>query len=192
MDQLQAESFRQPARSLFPQLQFRQRLYANIIGPTLLVAEAAWATNCAGTGKLARPVRSFEDSVCPGTFLRYAPDDNLVLTTRAQLRYKQSCAAPSLEVSVVLRDEARVILKAQMVRRPKDHYPVHVYCAQELDWINYWLPYNRDKKPALEELQEFAKRAEKEHAFSTEIRDIVKKIRSAYLDLAKPQTESQL
>lgn len=122
----------------------------------------------------------------------FAPDDNLVLTTRAQLRYKQSCAAPSLEVSLALRDEAREILKAQMVRRPKDHYPVHVYCAQELDWINYWLPYNRDKKPALEELLEFAKHAEKEHTFSTEIRDIVKKIRSAYLDLAKPQTESQL
>ena len=116
----------------------------------------------------------------------FAPDDNLVLTTRAQLRYKQSCAAPRLEAALILRDEAREILKSQMERRPKDHYPVHVYCTQELAWIKYWLPYNREKKPAVEELLEFAKRVEKEHTFSPEIRDMVKQVRSAHLDLAKP------
>jgi hypothetical protein len=116
-----------------------------------------------------------------------SPDDDFVLTTKAQLRYRQACSASLFEKAVELRDEARAILNAQMQRRPFDNYPVHIYCAQELAWLSHWLPFAKDKQPALEELKEFANLAQKSHPFCTEIKDVVKKINEAYLDLAKPK-----
>ena len=116
----------------------------------------------------------------------FAPSDDFVLTTRAQLRYKQSCAATTLEAGARLRDQAREILRIQILNRPNDHYPVHIYCAQELAWIHRWLYGTAEKKDALEELRQFAYSAEQKHTSCSEIREIVKQIKNAYLDVAKP------
>lgn len=117
-----------------------------------------------------------------------APYDDFVLNTRAHLKYKQALSASRFEVAVQLRDEARKILNAQMERRPQDNYPVHIYCAQELAWIGHWFPFAKDKKPALEELREFGNMAEKQHRFCTEVKDVVKRINDAYLDLVNPES----
>ena len=116
----------------------------------------------------------------------YKPDDNLVLTTRALLFYKQGIAAASLEEATSLKEQARLLLETQMERRPKDSYPAHVYCTKELQWINRWHPYALEKKHALEDLREFACKIAKEHPTSKDIQSAFKAISDAYLDLAKP------
>jgi tetratricopeptide (TPR) repeat protein len=121
---------------------------------------------------------------------KYAPDDALVVTTRAHLRYKQSINANLLESARVLREEAREILRAQMVARAQDIYPYHVYCTQELAWINHWLHTNKEKIKALEELRAFAKQIVETHTFSPRLKEISTQIHNAYLDLAKPDTSS--
>jgi len=115
----------------------------------------------------------------------YAPDDNIVLTTRAQLLYKQACAATLFEIAQDLRDKARRIILLQSEERPKDAYPIHVYCTQELAWINHWLLAHIEKRNALEDLRQFATKAAKTHAQSKDIQAATKAISDAYLDLAK-------
>ena len=119
---------------------------------------------------------------------KYAPTDALILTTRAQLRYKQSLNATLIESAREIREEAREILRGQMSSRPQDNYPYHIYCAQELAWINHWLMINKEKKEALEELRYFAGQAFQAHANSIKLKELVKQIDNAYLDLAKPNS----
>jgi hypothetical protein len=118
----------------------------------------------------------------------YKPDDNLVLTTRALLFYKQGIVAGSLEEATSLKEQARSILDAQMERRPKDAYPAHVCCTKELQWINHWYPYTSDKKHALEDLREFARKIAKEYPSSKDVQSAFKAISDAYLDLARKAT----
>lgn len=115
----------------------------------------------------------------------YAPDDRLVVNTRGYLLYKQAYATNLKETADTLRGEAREILLHQMEARPGDSYPKHMLCSQELNWINHWLPYAADRKRPLTELREFAEKAAKEHPSSQDIQDIFKRIKDAYLDLAK-------
>lgn len=118
---------------------------------------------------------------------RYAPHDNIVLTTKAQLMYKQSLVVNLVEAAVELRSGAREILNAQMISRSQDHYPFHVYATQELAWINHWLVAKKDRLPALEQLRTFANQALSKHANNSRIKEIVVQINSAYLDIAKPE-----
>jgi hypothetical protein len=78
------------------------------------------------------------------------------------------------------------ILDAQMKSRSQDTYPFHVYCTQELAWINRWFVNHEERKGALEELKAFADQALGAHSTSQRIKDITSQIKSAYLDLAKP------
>ena len=121
---------------------------------------------------------------------RYAPHDNIVLTTKAQLLYKQAGAATMIEAAVEIRDEARRILDAQMASRPQDNYPFHVRLTQELAWITRWLQSRAEKKAALHELREFANRVFATHATSSKIKEVTSQINNAYLDLAKPDDSS--
>ncbi len=121
---------------------------------------------------------------------QYAPDDDFVQTTRGLLLYKQSIAATQPEVAKDFRDRARDIIKAQAQARPLDHYPCHVFCANELNWINRWLTLAREKKPALEELRVFAMKAAAAHPTSRDVKNIAKSIEDAYLDLAKPGSDA--
>ena len=122
---------------------------------------------------------------------RFAPHDNIVLTTRAHLLYKQALMVTLVEAARELREEARAILDAQMRSRSQDNYPFHVYCTQELAWINRWLVHNKERKSALEDLKLFANQTLTAHATSQRIKDITSQINSAYLDLAKPDNSGK-
>jgi hypothetical protein len=89
------------------------------------------------------------------------------------------------EIAQDLRDKARRIILLQSEERPKDAYPIHVYCTQELAWINHWLLAHIEKRNALEDLRQFATKAAKTHAQSKDIQAATKAISDAYLDLAK-------
>lgn len=115
----------------------------------------------------------------------YAPDDRLVVNTRGYLLYKQACTTNLKETAHKLREEAREILLRQVEARPGDVYPKHMLCSQELSWINHWLPFAADRKQPLTELREFAMKAAKDHSSSEDMQDIFKRIKDAYLDLAK-------
>jgi hypothetical protein len=117
---------------------------------------------------------------------QYAPGDDFVKTTKGLLLYKQSIAALEPEVAKDFRDRAREIINAQIQARPLDHYPFHIFCSGELNWINRWLSSTHERKVALEELRSFAKTATATHSTSKDIRNIAKAIEDAYLDLAKP------
>src|SRR5204862_7845698 len=104
--------------------------------------------------------------------------------------YKQSLAVNLIEGACDLRNEAREILELQMKKRASDHYPFHVYCTQELAWINHWLTSAKDRKPALEELRIFSKQALAKHANTDRMKDVARQIDFAYLDLAKPEGPS--
>ena len=117
----------------------------------------------------------------------YAPDDDFVMTTRAQLFFKQARVAMTLEIAQQLRKQAIQILEAQFRDRPKDDYPVHIYCSQELAWINRWYMTNAEKRVPLEDLREFAMKAAKNHARARRVQEIAKVIADAYLDLATPR-----
>jgi tetratricopeptide (TPR) repeat protein len=115
----------------------------------------------------------------------FAPEDRLVVNTRGYLFYKQACAANLRERADKLRKDAREILTQQMQARPDDVYPKHMLCSQELNWISVWLPYARDRKQPLTELLEFATKAAKEHPSSSDMQDVFRRIKDAYLDTAK-------
>jgi energy-coupling factor transporter ATP-binding protein EcfA2 len=117
---------------------------------------------------------------------KYAPQDEIVQTTRAHLLYKQSLKVNLVETAREMRNEARAILRAQMATRPKDYYPYHIYCSQELAWINHWLMSLKEKKNALEELGAFGKQALQVHPTVARLKEIVAQINNSYLDLAKP------
>jgi hypothetical protein len=117
---------------------------------------------------------------------KYAPHDNIVLTTRAQLFYKQSLSVNLIEAARDLRNDARAILDEQMKKRVGDQYPCHVCCTQELAWINRWLVSIKERKDALEELRTFANQAILKHSGSERMKEAVKLINDSYLDLAKP------
>ena len=89
------------------------------------------------------------------------------------------------ETADKLREEARAILLNQMDARPGDAYAKHMLCSQELNWINHWLQYTADRKQPLTDLREFAMRAAKDHSSSADMQDVFKRIKDAYLDLAK-------
>lgn len=116
----------------------------------------------------------------------YAGDDRLVANTRGYLRYKQAYATNLKETAEILRAEAREILLKQLKLRPRDTYAKHMLCSQELNWINHWLQLAREKREALENLRAFAETSAKEHPESGDLQDIFKRIKDAYLDLARP------
>jgi hypothetical protein len=75
-----------------------------------------------------------------------------------------------------------------MALRAQDTYPCHIYCTQELAWINRWLTTRKEKIKALEELRAFAKHMFESHTFSARLKEISTLINNSYLDLAKPDS----
>jgi hypothetical protein len=108
------------------------------------------------------------------------------MTTRAQLFFKQARVAGSFEVGQQLRNQAVQILQAQFRDRPKDDYPVHIYCSQELAWINHWFMTAKQNRVPMEDLRAFAANAAKNYPRSRKVQEIFKVVSDAYLDLAKP------
>jgi tetratricopeptide (TPR) repeat protein len=119
---------------------------------------------------------------------KYSPTDNIVLTTRAHLMYKQSLEVTLYEEAVLMREEARKTLLEQMQIRAQDNYPFHIYCTQELAWINRWIPNRNEMIKELEQLRTFAQECVTTHPTSTRLKQVASQIYSAYLDLAKPNT----
>ena len=89
------------------------------------------------------------------------------------------------ETANKLREEAREILLSQVAARPGDAYAKHMLCSQELNWINHWLQFASDRKQPLTELREFAMKAASDHPSSEDMQEVYKRIKEAYLDLAK-------
>jgi SIR2-like domain len=117
---------------------------------------------------------------------KYAPNDNIVITTRAQLIYKQSLEVTVIEQAREMRNEAKKTLLEQMSVRAQDNYPFHIYCTQELAWIHRWVVGTKEKIEELEMLRSFGQECVKTHANSIRLKQAVALINSAYLDLAKP------
>ncbi len=113
--------------------------------------------------------------------------DDFIQTTKALLFYKQSAASSRIHEATVLRDEARIVLLAQIEERPNDPYPAHIFCTQELEWWEKWPTKLEDRRQLINALREDVTRYVKKYPFSTRLRALKEKIDGKYLDFAKPE-----
>lgn len=112
--------------------------------------------------------------------------DNFIQTTKALLFYKQSAQSSRIHEAAVLRDEARLVLTAQIEARPNDPYPAHILCAQELDWWEKWPTKLEDRRRLINQLRDDVSRYAKKYPFSSRLRVLKERIDERYLDFAKP------
>jgi hypothetical protein len=113
------------------------------------------------------------------------PNDDFVQTTKANLFYKQAIAENRYAAADQLRADASEILNAQMTARPDDPYPAHIFCSQELVWINRWLGSQRDLKiKALSALKTRTDEIAGRFYYSNDLQKQKMLIAEAYLSMA--------
>ncbi len=120
-----------------------------------------------------------------GTALGLSPNDFLVRTAWAHLKYAQAVAAIDQESAVSLRGEACQMLDELIRERGEDSsYPWHIKLTQSLQWLNIWGENPERLKEELLELRILAEEAVTARPRSNELREAAREVTKEYLRLA--------
>lgn len=110
--------------------------------------------------------------------------DYYVQTAKSNLYLKKGVNSEQFESAVQYRDQGNQLL-IELIQNygGDDAHCYHIYCHQNLNWINNWITDKTEKKKELEELIKVTKEAILSHPFNKWLESFEKSLERTYLNL---------